>query len=80
MLKGEAKREYHREYMRRRRAEERAAENETVCCSFCGKTTDEVDVMVSAPADAPYPAYICERCAADCFHTARERQRFPNSD
>jgi hypothetical protein len=39
MLTGEAKKRYQKEYLRRRRAEQRADEVE--CCSFCG-TADEV--------------------------------------
>jgi ClpX C4-type zinc finger len=80
-LQGQAKRDHHREYMRRRRAEQRAAENEIVYCSFCGKAGDEVDVMITAPADAPFAAFICNKCAENAYYTARERQRFgPTND
>jgi ClpX C4-type zinc finger len=75
-LQGEAKRAHHKEYMRRRRAEQRAAEDEAVHCSFCGKTTDEVHTMITAPAEAPHPAFICDVCAGNAYHTCAERRRF----
>jgi hypothetical protein len=64
-LQGEAKREYQREYMRRKRAglPTRIAEDATPWCDFCGKSASEVRVLVRAPTDAPYPAHICDECA-----------------
>jgi hypothetical protein len=75
MLTGEAKKRYQKEYLRRRRAEQRADEVE--CCSFCG-TADEVHTLVTAPKEAPCPAYICEKCAGDAYYTLVERRRFPS--
>jgi hypothetical protein len=61
-LQGEAKRQYQREYMRRRR-EMIAEEAAEPWCSFCGKPASEVRVLVRAPTDAPLPAHICDGCA-----------------
>jgi hypothetical protein len=77
MLTGEAKKRYQKEYLRRRRAEQRAEEVE--CCSFCG-TADEVHTLVAAPEEAPFPASICDVCAGYAFHTAAERRRFGSTN
>jgi hypothetical protein len=78
MLTGEAKKRYQKEYLRRRRAEQRADEVE--CCSFCG-TADEVHTLITAPEEAPCAGYICDVCAGHAYHTCAERQRFgSNSD
>jgi hypothetical protein len=78
MLTGEAKRAWQREYMRRKRAEQptRVADETGECwCSFCGTSEG---TLVTAPKEAPYPAYICEKCAGDAYYTLVERRRFPS--
>jgi len=62
-LQGEAKREYQREYMRRKRAglPTRIAEEDVEpWCDFCGKAASEVRVLVRSPADAPRPAFYLQ--------------------
>jgi len=65
-LQGEAKREYQREYMRRKRAglpTRTAEEDAKPFCDFCGMSASEVRRLIRAPTDAPYPAHICDKCA-----------------
>jgi transcription initiation factor TFIIIB Brf1 subunit/transcription initiation factor TFIIB len=43
----------------------RALAPETLQCSFCGKTQDNVSKLISSPSDHPR-AYICDECVAVC--------------
>ncbi|MCW5963158.1 MAG: ATP-dependent Clp protease ATP-binding subunit ClpX [Bryobacterales bacterium] len=38
---------------------------ETLRCSFCGKTQDQVGKLISSPSDYPR-AYICDECVGVC--------------
>jgi len=38
---------------------------ETLRCSFCGKTQDQVGKLISSPSDYPR-AYICDECVGAC--------------
>jgi len=76
-LQGDAKREYMREYHRRKRAglPTKAAEDDVPWCNFCGCTLAE-RVLVKAPDDAPYPAHICAQCV-ECAADAVAQRRGP---
>jgi hypothetical protein len=76
-LQGEAKREYQREYMRRKRLglPTRIADEEIEYCSFCGKPADQVNVLVRAPEDAPHNAFICDSCVERATDAVAARRR-----
>ena len=44
---------------------------ETSCCSFCRKSGDAVDRLISSPSDYPR-AYICDECVQK--YTPEEQQ------
>jgi hypothetical protein len=81
-LRGEAKRTYQREYMRRRKAEQLADDIE--CCGFCGIQVDEQHPLVRSKPEAPFMAYICGPCAESADYTVRymldERKRYGPTD
>src|SRR5438045_568236 len=37
-----------------------------VRCSFCHKSLDSVQKLISSPSDDPRRAYICDECVAVC--------------
>jgi len=39
--------------------------NETIRCSFCGKSQDAVEKMISSPKERP-GTYICDQCVRVC--------------
>jgi hypothetical protein len=76
-LKGEARREYMRAYMQRRRAglpTRMVPADEIVCCSFCGKIASEVHTLMKAPDEAPFMAYICDACIESAAAVVSERK------
>lgn len=38
-------------------------------CSFCGKTEDEVEVVVPGPS-----VYVCDECLAVCLYAAEQKK------
>jgi ATP-dependent protease Clp ATPase subunit len=43
----------------------RRGPDEALCCSFCRKSQDVVQKLISSPSDYPR-AYICDECVAVC--------------
>jgi ATP-dependent Clp protease ATP-binding subunit ClpX len=44
----------------------RSRTDEEMRCSFCGKSQDQVDKLISTPPDRPTRAYVCNECIAVC--------------
>jgi len=44
----------------------RAKPSDSLRCSFCNKTQDEVGKLISAPSGDPH-AYICDECVFVCL-------------
>ena len=44
--------------------------NPTVHCSFCGRSRDEVDKLVSGPSGV----YICDECIEACNEMLKEHE------
>jgi ATP-dependent protease Clp ATPase subunit len=42
-------------------------------CSFCGKTQDQVDTLISNPSDSR--VFICNECVAVCNSVLEEHQK-----
>jgi ATP-dependent protease Clp ATPase subunit len=51
----------------------RGEENEIPRCSFCAKTQDQVDTLISNPSDSR--VFICNECVAVCNSVLEEHQR-----
>jgi hypothetical protein len=80
-LQGDAKREYQREYMRRKRlglpTRTNPAKEEEIApsCSFCGEEATASNVLAVTPQESPIEAYICRACAENAFYAIAERRR-----
>ena len=48
-------------------------EDEIPKCSFCSKTQDQVDTLISNPSDSR--VFICNECVAVCNAVLEEHQR-----
>jgi ATP-dependent Clp protease ATP-binding subunit ClpX len=44
----------------------RRQKNEVPRCSFCEKTQDEVDTLISNPSNTSSRVYICNECVEVC--------------
>ena len=44
-------------------------------CSFCGKTQDEVDTLISNPSDRSSRAYICNECVVVCNSVLEDHEK-----
>jgi ATP-dependent protease Clp ATPase subunit len=44
----------------------RTATGDSLRCSFCHKSQDDVGKLISSPSDYPR-AYICDECIAVCY-------------
>src|SRR5207245_5294285 len=44
----------------------RGPDVEALRCSFCHKSQDVVQKLISSPSDDPRRAYICDECVAVC--------------
>jgi hypothetical protein len=51
---------------------------EVLCCSFCGKSQDIVQKLISNPSDHPKRAYICDECVTVCASILEEYRRPPD--
>ena len=51
----------------------RHAADEVLRCSFCGKTQDQVDTLISNPSDSR--VFICNECVAVCNAVLDEHQK-----
>lgn len=52
----------------------RREEDEVLRCSFCSKTQDQVDTLISNPADHSSRVCICNECVAVC-NTVLEKHK-----
>ena len=50
--------------------------NPTVHCSFCGRSRDEVDKLVSGPSGV----YICDECIEACNEMLKEHEMGEQDD
>jgi ATP-dependent Clp protease ATP-binding subunit ClpX len=41
-------------------------EDEILRCSFCSKTQDQVDTLISNPSEGSSRVYICNECVEVC--------------
>jgi len=48
-------------------------EDEILRCSFCSKTQDQVDTLISNPSDSR--VFICNECVAICHSVLEEHQK-----
>lgn len=48
-------------------------EGEILRCSFCSKTEDQVDTLISNPSDSR--VFICNECVAVCNSVLEEHQK-----
>jgi len=48
-------------------------EDEVTGCSFCGKTQDQVDTLISNPSDRR--VFICNECVAVCNSVLEEHKK-----
>ena len=48
-------------------------EDEVLRCSFCSKTQDQVDTLISNPSDSR--VFICNECVAVCNAVLGEHQK-----
>ena len=44
-------------------------------CSFCSRTQDQVDALISNPSDHSNRVFICNECIAVCNSVLEEHQR-----
>ena len=58
--------------------------DEVLRCSFCNKTQDRVESLISNPPESPVRVYICDKCVAVCNSileaTRNEKSRSPVSN
>ncbi len=52
----------------------RSSSEEALRCSFCHKTQEQVEKLISSPSDYPR-AYICDECVAVCRQILEEERR-----
>ncbi len=52
----------------------RSSSDEALRCSFCHKTQEQVEKLISSPSDYPR-AYICDECVAVCRQILEEERR-----
>jgi len=53
----------------------RREEDEILRCSFCSKTQDQVDTLISNPADLSSHVYICNECVDVCNTVLEEYKK-----
>jgi ATP-dependent protease Clp ATPase subunit len=53
----------------------RGEEDEIPRCSFCGKTDDQVDTLISNPSERSKRICICNECVAVCNAVLEEHQK-----
>jgi ATP-dependent Clp protease ATP-binding subunit ClpX len=52
----------------------RSSSDDTLRCSFCHKSQEQVEKLISSPSDYPR-AYICDECVAVCRQILEEERR-----
>jgi ATP-dependent protease Clp ATPase subunit len=50
-------------------------EDEILRCSFCSKTQDQVDTLISNPSERSNRVCICNECVAVCNAVLEEHQK-----
>ena len=40
--------------------------NEALKCSFCNRSSNEVEKLIASPSNGPIQAYICNACVVVC--------------
>jgi len=53
----------------------RREEDEILRCSFCSKTQDQVDTLISNPAEHSSRVYICNECVGRCDALLEEHKK-----
>ncbi len=46
-----------------------------ICCSFCQKSQESVDLIIAGPILSKVPIYICNECVDICNNIIREQER-----
>ena len=46
-----------------------------ICCSFCQKSKESVDLLIAGPILRKVPIYICNECINICNNIIREQER-----
>ena len=54
---------------------QRRVDEEVLRCSFCSKTQEQVDALISNPSDRSKRVFICNKCVAVCNSVLEEHQR-----
>jgi ATP-dependent Clp protease ATP-binding subunit ClpX len=59
----------------------RRVEDVLLRCSFCHKTQDQVETLISSPSEAFNRAYICNECVEVCNSVLEEywKQESPSA-
>jgi ATP-dependent protease Clp ATPase subunit len=55
--------------------DKRRQEEEVLRCSFCSKTQDQVDELISNPSERSRRVFICNECIAVCNSVLEEHQK-----
>jgi ATP-dependent protease Clp ATPase subunit len=53
----------------------RHEEEEILRCSFCSKTDDQVDTLISNPSEPSSRVYVCNECVEVCNAVLEEHQK-----
>jgi len=53
----------------------RRKEDEILRCSFCSKSQDEVDALISNPSERSSRVFICNACVAVCNSVLEEHRK-----
>jgi len=53
----------------------RREEDEILRCSFCSKTHDQVETLISNPSEHSSRVYICNECVAVCNSVLEEHRK-----
>jgi ATP-dependent protease Clp ATPase subunit len=54
---------------------QRRVADEVLRCSFCSKTQDQVDALISNPSERSNRIFICDQCVAVCNSVLDEHKR-----
>src|SRR6476620_106099 len=53
----------------------RHEEDDVLRCSFCSKTQDQVDTLISNPSERSRRVFICSECVAVCNSVLEHHQK-----
>jgi ATP-dependent protease Clp ATPase subunit len=54
---------------------QRRVDEEIPRCSFCSRTQEQVDALISNPSERSNRVFICNKCVAACNSVLEEHQR-----